>query len=186
MIVVLLGESGAGKSTIEKELADNHGFEKIISYTTRKPRDNEVDGKDYRFINNETFNKMLGDDLFAEYGEYSQNRLYGTLKDDYEKGNKVVVLTPGGLRQLKKNCKLYNFVTVYVTASLGTRVKRYIDRCGVDNFNYSDKDEICSRVDRDFGMFLGIEREVDFVIHSSDETDVKESVRKILSYGGIK
>ena len=45
MIIVLLGASGSGKSTIENELATHHGFEKIISYTTRQPRDGEINGK---------------------------------------------------------------------------------------------------------------------------------------------
>ena len=140
MIIALVGESGAGKSAIEKELATNYGFEKIISYTTREPRKDEENGKDYYFSNNETFKTMLEDNLFAEWEEYSQNRLYGTLKMDYVDGDKVVVLTPNGVRQLKRNCKTDNIIIIYVTASLGTRMKRYIDRCGVDDFNYSDKE----------------------------------------------
>ena len=101
MIIALLGASGSGKSTIEHELALHHGFKKIVSYTTRKPRDSEENGKDYNFIDNETFREALNRGLFAEYDEYSQNRLYGTLKSDYTNGNKVVVLTPNGIRQLK-------------------------------------------------------------------------------------
>ena len=127
MIIVLLGASGSGKSTIEHELATHHGFEKIVSYTTRKPRENEENGKDYYFVDNDTFKEILNRDLFAEHDEYSQNRLYGTLKSDYIDGNKVVVLTPNGLRQLKKNCPNDNIFTILVEANLGTRVKRYID-----------------------------------------------------------
>ena len=182
MIVVLIGASGSGKSSIEKILADTYGYEKITSYTTRSPRDREVNGVDYNFIDNKTFTDMIRNNLFAEYDEYSQNRLYGTLKMDYVDGDKVVVLTPNGVRQLKRNCKTDNIIIIYVTASLGTRIKRYIDRCGVDDFNYSDKDEICSRVDRDFGMFLGIERMVDLTIVTSDKTNVEDSIKEILTY----
>ena len=46
MIIVLLGASGSGKSTIENQLSTQYGFEKIVSYTTRKPRNNEDNGKD--------------------------------------------------------------------------------------------------------------------------------------------
>ena len=104
MIIVLLGASGSGKSTIENELATHHGFEKIISYTTRQPRTGEENGKDYYFTENNTFTAMINTGVLAEYDEYSQGRLYGTLKSDYADGNKVVVLTPNGLRQLKQSC----------------------------------------------------------------------------------
>lgn len=181
MIIVLLGASGSGKSTLEHELATHHGFEKIISYTTRQPRNNEENGKDYWFIDNDTFREIMDRDLFAEHDEYSQNRLYGTLKSDYVDGNKVVVLTPNGLRQLKKNCPNEDILTVLVEASLGTRVKRYIDRCGVDKFNFDDKNEIASRVERDYSMFLGLEKEVDLVIHNDEGTNISDLVSDILN-----
>ena len=181
MIIVLLGASSSGKSTIEHELATHHRFEKIISYTTRQPRNNEENGKDYWFIDNDTFREIMNRDLFAEHDEYSQNRLYGTLKSDYVDGNKVVVLTPNGLRQLKKNCPNEDILTVLVEASLGTRVKRYIDRCGVDKFNFDDKNEIASRVERDYSMFLGLEKEVDLVIHNDEGTNISDLVSDILN-----
>ena len=181
MIIALIGASGSGKSVLEKELATHHGFEKIISYTTRDKRDNETDGKDYYFTNNSTFNDMLEEDIFAEYDEYPQGRLYGTLKTDYVGDNKVVVLTPNGFRQIKKNCPDKDIFTVLVQANLGTRVKRYIDRCGVDKFNYDDAGEIFERINRDFGMFLGLEREVDFVIYNNEGTEISDLVKLILN-----
>ena len=173
MIIVLLGASGSGKSTLENEISKRFGYKKIISYTTRKPRTGEIDGKDYNFVSNIVFEDMIRQGLFAEYDEYSQKRIYGTLKSDYQDGNKIVVLTPNGLRQLKKNCSDENIFTVLVVASLGTRVKRYIDRCGVDKFDFDDKNEIAARVERDYGMFLGLEREVDLVVDNSNGTDME-------------
>ena len=180
MIIVLLGASGSGKSTIENELATHHGFEKIISYTTRQPRNGEVNGKDYYFTENNTFAEMINAGVLAEYDEYSQGRLYGTLKSDYADGNKVVVITPNGLRQLKQSCPDDNIFTVLVNSSLGTRVKRYIDRCGVNGFTFDDKNEITARVERDFGMFLGLEREVNIVIDNNEGTNIKNVVEEIL------
>ena len=180
MIIVLLGASGSGKSTIEHELATHYGFEKIISYTTRQPRESEENGKDYYFVDNDTFNEILDRGLFAEHDEYSQNRLYGTLKSDYVEGNKVVVLTPNGLRQLKKNCPNEDIFTVLVESSLGTRIKRYIDRCDVNKFNFDDAGEIFERINRDFGMFLGLDKEVDLVVHNDEGTDIKNFVKTIM------
>ena len=180
MTIVLLGASGSGKSTIEHELSEHNGFAKIISYTTRQKRDGEENGRDYYFTNNDTFDDMINRGLFAEYDEYSQKRLYGTLKSDYVEGDSVVVLTPNGLRQLKKNCNADDIFTVFVEASLGTRIKRYIDRCGVDKFNFDDADEIFARINRDFGMFLGLEKEVDIVVRNDEGSDIKEIVKEIL------
>ena len=182
MIIVLLGASGSGKSTIEKILSENYGYEKIISCTTRPQRSGETNGKDYHFIDNDKFQDALRRGLFAEYDEYSQERLYGTLKSDYTNGNKVVVLTPNGLRQLRqlKKSSLYkNIYAVYVDANLGTRVKRYIDRCGVDKFNFDDKNEIASRVERDFAMFLGLDKEVNLVVSNNEGTDVFKIAEEI-------
>lgn len=180
MIIVLLGASGSGKSTIENELATHHGFEKIILYTTRQPRNGEMNGSEYYFTNNKTFNEMLKDELFAEYDEYSQQRLYGSLKSDYVGGNKVAVLTPNGLRQIKKNCPNSEIYSVLINANLGTRIKRYIDRCGVDKFDFDDKNEIAARVERDFSMFLGVEKEVDIVMYNNEGTDIEDLVNVIL------
>lgn len=180
MIIVLLGASGSGKSTIEHELTTHHGFEKIISYTTRQPRAGEENGKDYYFTENNTFAAMINTGVLAEYDEYSQGRLYGTLKTDYADGNKVVVLTPNGLRQLKQSCFNDNIFTVLVNASLGTRIKRYIDRCGVNQFTFDDKNEIAARVERDFSMFLGLEREVNLVVENNEGADINDVVKEIL------
>lgn len=182
MVIVLLGASGSGKSTIEHELATHHGFDKIISYTTRQPRHGEENGKDYYFTDNETFREILERNLFAEHDEYSQNRLYGTLKSDYVGEKKVVVLTPNGLRQLKQNCPNEDIISILVEASLGTRIKRYIDRCGINKFNFDDAGEIFERINRDFGMFLGLEKEVNLVIHNDEGTNIKDLVSEILPY----
>ena len=181
MIIALIGASGSGKSTIEQELSTNHGFDKIISYTTRKPREHEKNGVDYHFISNDDFIKLMNSGEMAEYDEYSQGRLYGTLKQDYKIGNKVVVLTPNGVRQLKNNCKEDDIFTVLVNANLGTRVKRYIDRCGVDKFTFDDKNEIAARVERDFGMFLGLEKEVDLVVDNSEGVDIMNLTAEIVT-----
>lgn len=180
MIIALLGASGSGKSITENAIA-NEGYEKIVSYTTRKPRVNEKNGKDYYFINNENFEIALKDGLFAEFDEYSQNRLYGTLLSDWDcEVDKIVVLTPNGLRQIKSKFPNEKIFTVLIEANLGTRVKRYIDRCEVDKFNFDDMNEISARVNRDFGMFLGLEKEVDLVVHNNEGTDINDLVKEII------
>ena len=60
MMFVLSSPSGVGKTTLTKKLAkDNTNFTISISYTTRKPRPNEINGKDYCFINKEKFDSLI-------------------------------------------------------------------------------------------------------------------------------
>lgn len=181
MTIVLLGASCSGKSLIQKVLSEEYGYEKIISYTTRTPRSEEINGVDYFFVDESSFKRMIESDVFAEYDSYSQNRLYGTLKSDYciEK-DKVVVLTPNGLRQLKRNCPNEKIFSILVDASLGTRIKRYIDRCGVENFTFDDKNEIAARVERDYGMFVGLEKEVDMILYNSEGAYIKDLVDEVI------
>ena len=178
--IVLVGASGSGKSTIENELTHN-GYKKIISYTTRKPRDGEINGKDYWFVNNDTFKEMLAEGAFAEYEEYSQGRFYGTLKSDYVEGNNVAVLTPNGIRQLKRNLPNADIYSVLVKANLGTRMMRYINRVGINRFTYDDKSELCARTERDFGMFLGIDKEINFIVDNNYNRNIKDVVSDILN-----
>ena len=48
-MIILVGESASGKSTIEKILTEKYGYKKTISYTTRQPRDGEINGVNYHF-----------------------------------------------------------------------------------------------------------------------------------------
>ena len=77
---VMSSPSGAGKTTLTKKIAENNSNFKIsISYTTRKPRPNEIDGKDYHFIDKKKFDLLIKNNDFFEYAKIFDN-YYGTLK----------------------------------------------------------------------------------------------------------
>ena len=92
-MVILSSPSGAGKTTLVKLLSKRKGFVTSISHTTRTPRSNEVDGKDYHFISNERFKKMINDKEFLEFAKVFKN-FYGTTKSniikELNKGNNVI------------------------------------------------------------------------------------------------
>jgi len=80
MMFVLSSPSGAGKTTLTKKLAEhNSQFIISISHTTRKPRSNEINGKDYHFVSKEEFNSLVKKNSFFEYANIFDN-FYGTLK----------------------------------------------------------------------------------------------------------
>ena len=92
-MIILSSPSGAGKTTLVKLLSERKGFVTSISHTTRTPRSNEVDGKDYHFISNERFEKMIDNKEFLEFAKVFKN-FYGTTKsnifEELNKGNNVI------------------------------------------------------------------------------------------------
>ena len=93
IMIILSSPSGAGKTTLVKLLSERKDFVTSISHTTRTPRFNEIDGKDYHFVNNEKFEKMINKKEFLEYAKVFKN-FYGTTKsnifEELNKGNNVV------------------------------------------------------------------------------------------------
>lgn len=81
ILAVVSGFSGAGKGTLMKELLrryDNYALS--ISATTRQPRAGEADGREYFFVSEEEFRKMIEEDRLVEYAQYV-NHYYGTPRD---------------------------------------------------------------------------------------------------------
>ena len=113
---VLSSPSGAGKTTLTKKLAqENKNFTISISHTTRKPRPNEINGKDYYFVNQEEFDGLVKKNEFFEYANIFNN-CYGTLKKPViqllEKGKDVLFdIDWQGTKQLKeiKNLSIFTF-----------------------------------------------------------------------------
>ena len=84
LLVILAAPSGTGKSTICKELIKNNkSWNFSISATTRKPREGEVDGKDYKFISNQEFEHFVRFGDFLEW-EIVHGNKYGTLWESVE------------------------------------------------------------------------------------------------------
>jgi len=80
-LVVVSGFSGAGKGTVIKATLEKYpNYSLSISATTRKPREGEVNGREYFFKTIEEFEKMIADDMLVEYAQYVGN-YYGTPKD---------------------------------------------------------------------------------------------------------
>lgn len=79
LLFVLSGPSGVGKGTVRKAImqANNLNLNYSVSVTTRKPRENEVDGVDYFFISRQQFQNMIANDELIEWAEYVGN-YYGT------------------------------------------------------------------------------------------------------------
>ena len=84
LIIVISAPSGTGKTTIVRELIkNNENLVASVSYTTRKKRANEIDGKDYNFVSSELFSSMVGEKSFLEHAKVF-DCFYGTPKKEVE------------------------------------------------------------------------------------------------------
>jgi guanylate kinase len=103
--IIFSAPSGSGKTTVVKHLlnvmGDNLAFS--VSATTRKPREGELDGREYHFLESSVFNQHIQDNAFLEYEEVYAGILYGTLWSEVHKiwnANKAVIFdvdVKGGL-----------------------------------------------------------------------------------------
>lgn len=155
MLIVLVGKSASGKTTLEKYISENFRYEKIVSHTTRPIRGDEVDGMDYHYVSEDVFNEMRLNNELVEHATFN-NWSYGISKKEIEdKKDAVVVVNPAGLRRLRKlNIPMSVF---YVVCDDKTRYKRSIDRG-------DDIVEIALRSRSDTDCFNGIEDEVDRIL----------------------
>ena len=104
-LLVLSGPGGVGKSTIAQKLREAGDFWVSVSATTRSPRNNEVEGKDYFFVSNEEFTRMIKADEFLEWAEFAGNR-YGTPQEKVEQAlllgrNVLLEIEIAGAKQVK-------------------------------------------------------------------------------------
>ncbi len=108
MLLVISGPSGVGKGTIVKQLMSRDpSIVFSVSATTRAPREGEVDHRDYHFVTEEEYDRLLKEDAFLEHAEVHAHR-YGTLKSEVEeriaRGQNVLldIDTQGALQVMEK------------------------------------------------------------------------------------
>lgn len=161
MIVILCGASASGKTTLANYIVEHtDNFSKVVTYTTRPPREGEVNGIDYYFLTNEKFDELKNAGFFVEYAKY-RDWQYGTGVNFDKNENKIVVLTPAGARAFLNNGELKDHVRViYLDVDRRSRLIKLLSRG-------DDIEEAYRRNLSDVGMFDAFEREADYVLHNN-------------------
>jgi len=118
IVVILSSPSGAGKTTLVKEISRRNNFQISISHTTRKPRSNEIEGKDYFFVSDSEFERLINDDKFLEYAKVFKH-YYGSSKDVVFKklnnGENIIFdIDWQGTQQIKNQKLNYKIVTIFI------------------------------------------------------------------------
>ena len=159
MIIVLVGKTASGKTTVANELCKNHGYKRIITYTTRPMRENEIQDVDYHFISDEQFNRMIENNEFTEYKRYNTAHgvwSYGsviTSEQELSDDCYVIILTPQGLRDLSK--KMPRFIAFYLNVSFESQLERLKKRG-------DEEQQIIKRLQNDAKDFENVLNIVDY------------------------
>ncbi|MFW6319656.1 MAG: hypothetical protein ACOC1L_05675 [Bacillota bacterium] len=170
-MLVLIGASASGKTEIAKLLIKHYGFKKMITYTTRNKRHNEVDGVDYHFIDEQTFLDKAKNHEFLETTVYN-NTHYGTAFKDALPYRVVIVDIPGA------NALYYalrdNVVIMYIETLESLRKERMIARGDKPN----DIDNRIALDKRAFNPNLAVH--IDYIIQNSRHslTSVTKDIAK--------
>lgn len=174
-IIALIGEAGSGKDTLmQKVLGKNPKLHEIISFTTRPPREKEVDGVNYHFITGETFaDKVVNGEMFeaACFNGWFYGTGFDSLRSDCVN---IGVFNPEGIDSMmaygKDKIELYVY---YVLATPKNRLLRQLNREA-----NPDVDEIIRRYKADLMDF----EDLDFhynEIPNDTKNDLKQNVRII-------
>jgi guanylate kinase len=170
--------SGAGKTTLTQDLlAHFPDLMFSVSHTTRHPRANEIDGRDYHFIDVASFRSQVADDAFAEWAEVHGN-LYGTSFREIERCQQlhkrgiVFDIDYQGARQIKARCP--DAVGVFVLPPSMDELKRRLrTRAADDESTIERRFANAKREIEHYGLF-------DYLIVNDDLEQAKHRLRSIV------
>ena len=115
---ILSSPSGAGKTTLVKKISKNKNFSVSVSHTTRLPRPNEKNGKDYFFISKNNFKKLIKKGEFIEHAKVFDN-YYGSSKklviNQLKMGKNIIFdIDWQGTRQIRNKNLNYKLLTIFI------------------------------------------------------------------------
>lgn len=179
LMLVLSSPSGAGKTSIARSLlAEDNNLTLSVSATTRLPRPNEVDGRDYHFVNQDKFDAMVADHAFLEYATVFGNS-YGTPKADVmavlERGGDVLFDIDWQGTQQVANAARDDLVSVFVLPpSREALQERLVSRA-------QDSDDVVAARMAKASDEISHYREYDYIVVNDDLDRAVGFVRSILA-----
>ncbi|MBS7008363.1 guanylate kinase [Anaerostipes sp.] len=134
-LVILSGFSGVGKGTVAKRLVEKYGYSLSVSATTRKPREGEVDGRDYFFKSEEDFRNLIDYNGFIEYARYVEN-FYGTprkfVEEELDAGHNVILeIEVQGAFAIREQYE--DALLVFITAPTAQEIKNRLIGRGTES-----------------------------------------------------
>ena len=172
---ILSSPSGAGKTTLVKKISKNKNFSVSISHTTRTPRPNEKDGKDYFFTSKNLFKKLIKKKKFLEHAKVFDN-YYGSSKDlvikKLKQGKNIVFdIDWQGTRQIRNKKLNYQLKTFFILPPSKKELQKRLIKREKKNMKTVKK-----RM-KEFKKDLSRWKEYDYVVINDD---IKKCYKKIM------
>ncbi len=180
-LYVIAAPSGTGKTSLVKSLlTEEVGVRFSISYTTRKMRPNEIHGRDYFFVDQDTFKQMVADGKFLEHAQVFDN-FYGTAKEQVEQllaqgFNVILEIDWQGAQQIRKampGCR-----SIFILPPSRTELARRL------RGRATDDEAIVQRRLRDSISDIGHWHEFDYVVINDDFTTALGQLKSIVQSQG--
>ncbi len=178
ILIVVSGFSGAGKGTLMKELLKRHPdrYALSVSATTRQPREGEQHGREYFFVSEEEFKKMIAQNELIEYAKYVDN-YYGTprsyVEEKLEEGKDVILeIEIQGALKVKKTFP--DTLLLFVTPPSAGELKRRLTQRATES-----EEVIRSRLERAASEADYME-EYDYLIINDDLDPAVEQMHRII------
>ena len=184
IVVILSSPSVAGKTTLVKEISKRNNFQISISHTTRKPRSNETEGKDYYFVSESEFKNFIDENKFLEYAKVFQN-YYGSSKDVVFKKlnnaeNVIFDIDWQGTQQIKRQKLNYKIVTIFILPP--SRDELYTRLLNRDRNDEKIAQERMTQFNEDVLHW----KDYDFVVINDDLENCYEKIIKFIKSGNNK
>lgn len=178
-VVIFSAPSGAGKSTVVRHLLSKYKFlEFSVSATSRAPRGEEQDGKDYFFLTTEEFELRIKEREFVEYEEVYPGLYYGTLKSEVERiwknGNVILfdIDVMGGI-SLKKIYG-YDALAVFIRPPSTKELRNRLEKRGTDSPEAIEKRVAKAELELSFAG------EFDFILENDNLETCLNSAEKLI------
>lgn len=169
-LLIIVGRSCTGKTTIVKELKKTVDFFEVHSFTTRPRRVNELNGGDHEFITLEEFNRLKNENKLIDVIEYNGN-YYGLSEESFDfTKNNIVVVEPSGIRNLKeKLATRFDIIAIELDAP---------DEVILERFKMRGDDPIVAkkRFEHDKERFKDVDADIK-LIYPIDIEDIKKYIK---------
>ena len=165
-MIILSSPSGAGKTTLVKKISQEKNYKISVSHTTREPRENEINGKDYFFVSKKKFQELINQNAFLEFAEVFKN-LYGSTKqqvfNNLDNGHNVLFdIDWQGAQQIREQTLTYDLISFFILPpSKKVLLQRLISR------GENKEDNIKIRME-EFDKYIKHWEEYDFVVVNED------------------